>query len=77
MLKIKIMAGKHNETALSWDKILIGIGILIILWKLAEADKQKTINNIMSDPEAKEKLEIETRKDAEEWYDEAASEFRY
>lgn len=31
----------------------------------------------MSDPEAKEKLEIETRKDAEEWYDEAASEFRY
>lgn len=51
MLKIKIMAGKHNETALSWDKILIGIGILVILWKLAEADKQKTINNIMSDPE--------------------------
>lgn len=68
---------RNNEITLSWDKILIGIGILIILWKLAEADKQKTVDKIMSDPEAKEKLEIETRKDAEEWYDEAASEFRY
>lgn len=29
ILKIKIMAGKHNDTVLSWDKILIGIGILM------------------------------------------------
>lgn len=69
------MTNDKKET--DWGKILLIIAVILALWGFMEYRKQRMVDDIMSDPEAMEELDIETREDAEDWVDEASAEFHY